>query len=268
MFALKSTCFNVLKLTMLLLLVLPQVGQADVVMKHSFNKFVPIKVLTQANTETTAVGEPFEIRLTDKVIYNDLELPSGSTLKGLIIEVREPMRWGRPARFKVIFNEVKLGYLDSGDTIKLTQGNASDKNYHAHFLRNNRHARKTLLSRQAIIGVTANAISIPISLSMNHGLLGAYIIDEVIDAGVGAAEELHYNDPNDKRSKLKRVGAGVLRGTTPIPLMVGLVRKGKHLTYENDEESLAYLRLPKKMWQDVFTQLENEDLSTGSLGSW
>lgn len=228
--------------------------QADVQMKKNFEQFIPIKVMTEASTATAQPGDAFEIRIMDDIVYDGKTVPAGSTLTGHVTETREPKRWGRPARFLVRFEELRLGYAtpEPQEAIAL---NAPDdqkalKKFQAAFLEDNRHTRKSIFSRQAMVGLVANAITVPISLVSNQGFVGAYILDETVDAAVGIAEEFRYKDPNDTRSKGRKVAEGVLRGTTPIPLMVGMVRKGGHLAYE--EETPVYLRFPKPLMTEVF----------------
>lgn len=243
----------------------PSVGFAKVVMKRNFKQFVPVKILTAASTSTALAGDAFEVRIIDDVVYQDKRLPAGSTLKGRILETREPKRWGRPARFKVTFDQLSLGFQDADAATPLPAHEDSDKQYQTVFLENYRNTGKSMISRQTAIGLVANAITVPISLLTKHGALGAYILDDAVDGTVGMIEELRHKDVNDTRSAPRKAVIGFVRGTTPIPLIVGLVRKGKTLAYQAD--ATTYCLLPKKLMQDIFINKNTANAVSLSVSS-
>ena len=94
----------------------------------------------------------------------------------------------------------------------------------------------------------------------DQGLVGAYILDEVIDGAVGIVEEFRHDDPNDNRTRSKKTLTGLIRGTTPIPLISGLYKKGAHLNYEKD--SAIYVQFPEKLLEDLFRQIPEQATTT------
>lgn len=233
--------------------------QADVEMNDRFKEFVLVQVTTPVSTQSANVGEPFGIKLMETVHYEDQTLPLGSTFDGKITEAREPKRWGRPARFKVLFDELNLPLKP--DAIALEPSDADEQDdMEAIFLHDNRHTYNTLVSRQAIVAAAANAVTIPLSLLLHQGLTTAWIMDDSVDAVAGVVTELRFNDPNDTRSKKRKIWDGALRGGTPIPLITGMARKGDTLEY-TEEEATVYLRLPKDLWSVAFTQLAQANAS-------
>ena len=229
------------------------VSHAEILMEKGFKQLIPIRILTSAATATTVPGDSFNVRIIDDVKYGDKTLPAGSMLKGIITESKEPQRWGRPAHLKVTFEELSLGYLGTQGDSMFLEAHPNDKHYQATFLQDSLKTRKSLFSRQAIVGITANAITVPVSLISKQGALVAYALDEFVDATVGAIHEVKHKVPNDERSTGKKVFDGVIRGTTPIPLVVGFTKKGKNITY--DEGSLTYFKFPEKLMQDIFTKI-------------
>lgn len=234
---------------------------ADVEMNKRFKEFVLLQVMTPVSSDNTAIGHDFDVKLMETVRFNERTIPLGSTLHGKVTESREAKRWGRPARFKVMFDELKLPLKP--DPISLSPSEPKDADdMEAIFLHDNRHTYNTLFSRQAIIAAGANVITIPLSLMLHQGLTGAWIMDDAVDAAFGAVAEARFKDPNDQRSTKRKVWDGALRGGTPIPLVAGMVRKGDTLEYEGD--SSVYMRLPKDLWNAAFTQLAEAETPSES----
>jgi hypothetical protein len=245
----------ILKASMLFLLMglVQPLTHAAVVMQKNFSQFVPVTITHAVSTTLSAVGEPFEMTLADDVTYKDKTLPKGSHLKGNIQAVRSSKRLGRPAQFKVLFNQLVLPTPEAEQLLPLAYEGLEPRQYEAIFLKNNRSTYQSFFSRQLLISTLSNCISIPLGLALDTGWFTAIGIDRLIDGTTGSTQEVLIKSPNDHRSGTHRVAYGFFRGATPFPFLYGMVKKAPPLEYEVNTS--LYVQLPGAMWQYVFTQL-------------
>ncbi|MEM0952146.1 MAG: hypothetical protein AAGI66_08410 [Cyanobacteria bacterium P01_H01_bin.74] len=221
---------------------------AEIVMTETFKRPVPIKFCQESNTLSSQPGDPFEIILDDTITYKNKTIPQGSHLVGTLIESRASKRFGRPGRFKVLFNTLEMS--EPRQSIPLNYEGLKQKSYTSVFLEDKRHTYESLFSRQALIGLAANAVSVPFGLMFDNGLPLTLAFEGLIDGSVGASQELMIKSPNDKRSKLHRGAYGFFRGTTPFPITYTMLKKYPNLDYNQETEIL--LQFPKPMWQYIF----------------
>lgn len=234
-------------------LLLANTSFAEIEIKK-FSEAIPVTVETAIDTKSTQANTPFVLTLADTVKYQNLILPVGTQLSGNIQTIRQSKRWGRPARYNVLFDQINIpqqGAFNLADTLASEKKDSRD----VRFKPFSRLTAGQQFKRQLLTNLISAAITLPLVLTTDISGWEYLFIDSGVDGVVGAGVEMGFADQLDERSRLEQGTVGFLRGASPpgVGLITSLVQKSPDIVYTQGQQTET--RLPKSFWLSLQQQL-------------